>query len=212
MTRIIQVIFSVISFIGGFKFSLYFFTNDGYYLLSELLGVSGHFLLSNMYFMIVVHVFFASICVILIFQIIGNHFYNWFVYTFPVIYFLFAFGLVLLKSRGVQGVNLNLLSVVDEFLLTPKVILFNLIVFVPYGAIIATRHFNVAKTLGIGFISFSICEIVQFIFHLGIFDINDIILNLFGYLFGYFFTIMLYQSGVRFIKKPDKGYKFVYVK
>lgn len=162
--------------------------------------------------MISIHMCVALACAFLVFQLVGNHFYSWVVKALPWLYLIFCFSLILLKSRGVQGVNLNLFSLVDEFLLNPRLVFFNLLIFVPFGMIICARHFSLTKATAIALCSFFICEVCQYIFHLGIFDISDIVLNLFGYLFGYFVVETLRRNGIRFVKSPEGGYKFQIVK
>lgn len=66
----------------------------------------------------------------------------------------------------------------------------NVIIFMPIGALlpsILSKHNKVMFTLGIGFFLSLSIEIAQYYFCLGVFDVDDLILNVLGVILGYVF-------------------------
>lgn len=79
-------------------------------------------------------------------------------------------------------------------------LLANIIVFVPLGFLLPAIEENMRRFTKILFISFIIiigAETLQFILNVGIFDIDDIILNLLGVIIGYFILKLLLKMNKR---------------
>ncbi|MPW24250.1 VanZ family protein [Alkalibaculum sp. M08DMB] len=77
----------------------------------------------------------------------------------------------------------------------------NIILFIPFSIFIRTIRTNMknglVKSIGIVFIVSIIIEIIQFVFSIGVSDINDVILNTFGGMVG----SIIYSTLSKFIKK-----------
>lgn len=96
-----------------------------------------------------------------------------------------AFGLFA-RQIGFNGMNLNPLAFIQGFKEDPQsiiVICMNIVFFIPMGYLFRNRKnfFSIAVIL---LILLSI-ETIQYIFKLGIFDVDDIIFNFIGFLIGY---------------------------
>lgn len=75
----------------------------------------------------------------------------------------------------------------------------NLIVFIPFGWLMPLTTTAERETIVYGFTISALIELVQFIFAMGVADIDDLILNTLGTIIGYF----IYRGVVRVIRKQN---------
>jgi len=61
----------------------------------------------------------------------------------------------------------------------------NIVLFIPYGLFLRMKRFSQWKTLFIALLMIACIEVLQFIFHRGSMDIDDLILNLLGVYLGF---------------------------
>lgn len=88
---------------------------------------------------------------------------------------------LLFKSIGIQGIELNPISfITDMFYGDIFIVLFNIIMFIPLGFALNLTKKNMIFILFCLFL----VETIQFIFHLGFFDLSDIVTNFIDYLLG----------------------------
>ena len=109
------------------------------------------------------------------------------------LYFILILMLTLFKNdNGWTGnINLNLLEVFKDIKSSSNGLILlvgNICMYIPIGIYIEYRFFNKKSTLKIGLflIYIFLIELIQHIFKKGVFDIDDIILNLIGFLIGVF--------------------------
>lgn len=96
-------------------------------------------------------------------------------------YSLFMMYFLLFKSIGIQGIELNPISfITDMFYGDIFIVLFNIIMFIPLGFALNLTKKNMIFILFCLFL----VETIQFIFHLGFFDLSDIVTNFIDYLLG----------------------------
>ncbi|EPY2275201.1 VanZ family protein (plasmid) [Clostridium sp. FAM 1755] len=104
----------------------------------------------------------------------------WFCY-FVVLSFL-LFG----RTRGVQGFNSNPLDFIESFKSNKDsviITIMNVLFFIPIGYLFRNKKY-IISFISILIICLSI-ESIQYMFSLGIFDIDDIIFNTIGFYIGY---------------------------
>ena len=109
------------------------------------------------------------------------------------LYFILILMLTLFKNdNGWTGnINLNPLEVFKDIKSSSNGLILlvgNICMYIPIGIYIEYRFFNKKSTLKIGLflIYIFLIELIQNIFKKGVFDIDDIILNLIGFLIGVF--------------------------
>lgn len=133
---------------------------------------------------------------------IKNVFLNILLYSVMILYFLILFVILFQKKSigSFQSINLIPFCTIIEYLFPVNIIsksfalsnlLGNIVIFVPLGIYIMLINRNksiVVNTIITAFISIFV-EVVQFIFRLGVTDIDDVILNTIGGLVG----IILFQ-------------------
>lgn len=82
----------------------------------------------------------------------------------------------------------------------------NIFLFSPFGAFLKHKRLNLAQIATLGFIFSFVIEISQLIFRVGVFEIDDLILNTIGVLLGakIYQMIRVYNYGSKKIKKIYK--------
>jgi hypothetical protein len=137
-------------------------------------------------------VFYANI-----YQLLVNRVFVRFVRVEAVAYFVVAFAVVMLKSPGIQGFNLDVSDLYREIIGYPVSVLVNLLLFAPVGAV-AFRHVrSLPLALALALVLIGTIETVQYVLHLGIFDVVDIILNMIGFTLGYLVLGIMRDAGFR---------------
>lgn len=124
---------------------------------------------------------FSSLLVaVLLYQVLRGLVSVWLVWSMSVAYGIGLLAVLLLKSRGIQGFNLNPLNIIDQFVNAPMQLVFNLVLFVPVGYILLMAIGRLRIVLVCSLLMIIIIESIQLLCALGMFDIVDIILNLIG--------------------------------
>lgn len=100
---------------------------------------------------------------------------SYFLYALMLLYVLFF------KNIGVQGYSLNPLSFITDMRSGSRFVpLMNLLMFIPLGCLFEPSKGNLTLSL----LGLLLVESCQYVFHLGIFDLGDITLNIASILIG----------------------------
>lgn len=121
----------------------------------------------------------SLITALLTYQICIGKIHVLLLYFITALYLLLIFAIIMLKSRGISGFNVNPLLIVQELLQAPLTVLFNMLAFMPIGLMLAWKCQSPKVTILLFLAFITICELIQSILHLGIFDVDDILLNTF---------------------------------
>lgn len=175
---------------------VWFSTGIGYQYVAMLIGQNGTIVMGNPYIIVPFYIGFAILMFANALQLFSNKISVIFLKAEVLVYFVLAFAVIMLKSRGVQGFNLNFLDIINQYLTSPFGVIVNLIVFIPMGIIFHMKLRSAPKSLLLAFIIILICESLQYVFHLGIFDIVDIVVNVVGFGAGYLVADVLGESGL----------------
>lgn len=111
----------------------------------------------------------------------------------------FLYGLLLLyvlffKNIGVQGYSLNPLSFIGEIKSGSHFVpVMNLLMFIPLGCLFVPSKEN----LFLSFLVLLLVESCQYVFHLGVFDLGDITLNLASILIGSLLHHFFFEKWLR---------------
>lgn len=147
----------------------------------------------------------------LLFQLFTNNL-NVPYFTCAGLLYLLVLALVLFgKSKGIQEISLDPSDIFNQVIQYPTSVLLNIVLFIPVGLVVF-RKCKKTFIAVICFILVDICiEAIQYLFALGIADIDDVILNTMGFLMGYLIAKLSYEQGIR-LAKTDKPYwrTFVY--
>ncbi|MBP2622198.1 VanZ family protein [Streptococcus panodentis] len=110
-----------------------------------------------------------------------QHLPRWLIWSSYGLYFLVLFYTLFLKNIGLQGFSLNLQSFVYLWIYGDKLVpTMNVIMFIPLGFLCRPSW----KSAAIFTLAISLVEGSQYLFHLGIFDLGDILTNLLGFVIG----------------------------
>lgn len=112
------------------------------------------------------------------------------IYVFYILYFLILIFVLFFKNIGIQGFDINPLSLISDFF--SFIVFLNILMFIPIGCLFPINN----KRLLIFLTVITLIEISQFVFSLGFFDIGDILTNTLGYVVGS--TIIASKLGLKF--------------
>ena len=111
----------------------------------------------------------------------SRHIPRWLVLASYTLYFLILFYALFLKNIGRQGFSLDLQSFTYNWIYGDKLVpTMNIIMFIPLGFLCKLSW----KHLAYFTLAISLVEGSQYLFHLGIFDLGDILTNLLGFIIG----------------------------
>lgn len=173
--------------------------------LPLLLGRRLEFLASNPFCIVAILTVGAAVCATFIYQVVANAVNVVFARTLAAFYAIGSVMCIMLKSRGVSGVNFDPSQIVGQFVTSPAVLLFNVVIFIPAGMLLHLIFNKPARPFMIALALILIMETSQAVFHLGIFDVVDIITNLMGFTIGYLIVDAFLHSGHR-IKRSEGHY------
>lgn len=113
-----------------------------------------------------------------------------------LLYCLLLLYVVMVKDPGRTGVNLNPFTLINDLMTIPFYPISNFMFFVPVGFFMGyIFRKKIPRILFLaGYIVSLILEIIQLIFHLGIFDVTDIILNGSGFAVGVWLFVLVRQN------------------
>ncbi len=109
---------------------------------------------------------------------------------FTILYIVLILTITFRKGV-VRSYNFNILQIFKDLEYTGQKLLLigNIVMYIPVGFIIQLQHNKTAINILISIIGIFCVELIQYVFMLGIFDINDIILNVIGFITG----ILIYK-------------------
>ena len=123
----------------------------------------------------------AAISSLFISGLYSRHIPRWLVLASYTLYFLILFYALFLKNIGRQGFSLDLQSFTYNWIYGDKLVpTMNIIMFIPLGFLCKLSW----KHLAYFTLAISLVEGSQYLFHLGIFDLGDILTNLLGFIIG----------------------------
>jgi hypothetical protein len=120
------------------------------------------------------------------------------------VYFILSFAIIMLKSRGIQGVNLDFSDLYQSVIEYPASVLINLLLFVPMGAVVFRYSASAPRAFGLALVAIAGMETLQYVLHLGIFDVVDIVVNMVGFSLGYLTLGILKEAGFRIIRVDER--------
>lgn len=111
-------------------------------------------------------------------------------------YILIILYVILLKPSFVRGLNLNPLTLFNDIVYIPFYPIANFISFIPIGIFVRYLSPNAKFRFQVvgGFLGSIVIEIIQYIFNLGVTDINDVITNGCGIVVGVWLFKLAYKN------------------
>lgn len=162
----------------SFLFSRWFYMKYLYFYSISIFSFCGEVDFWIPFIQIIIITFFLYIFLLSLFT---KKIYKEIILIFYIIYFLLLTYLLLFKNIGIQGLEINPLSFIKDFINGDAIIvLLNIIMFIPLGWLLPLNK----KNLGIVVLGIFLIEVAQYIFHLGIFDVGDIVANTAGFVVG----------------------------
>lgn len=126
-------------------------------------------------------------------QLAFRKFSVFYIYLFYPVYFALLFTVLFVKTTGKQELQLSLFQFVKTANPTSNIeALLNFAYFVPLGMLYGLRA-NLLQTVILAAATVLGIETIQYCFQIGVFDVDDIILNVAGCLLG-FFIVELFRK------------------
>jgi len=142
------------------------------------------------YIFIISAIFFANVH-----QLIGNRFSALFIRIEVIVYLFALFAAVMLKSRGLQSFNLNILDLYIQLSRFPLTVVLNVLIFVPLGALTFKYIKSPRKAFPFALALILVIEALQYFLHLGVADIVDVVANMLGFALGYMPVCIMKKKG-----------------
>lgn len=158
-------------------------------------------ILGNPFFVIFSALLPSSVLFANLYQLMGNKIFIPFMRAETIAYLILLLAIVMLKSRGVQAVNLNIFDIYTQAIEYPASVAVNVFLFVPVGMLLFRYIKSVPKAFALALAIIVVIEALQYCLHLGIADIVDVVVNMIGLSIGYLSLDVLRGKGVCVI--PD---------
>lgn len=97
---------------------------------------------------------------------------------------------------GIRLVNLDISACLIELEQYPLVEILNVLLWIPFGAWLRLKTTNYKTAVMSGFIFSLVIETIQYIFALGVSDINDLIANTLGFVIGFWLVDRIKHQGI----------------
>ena len=136
-----------------------------------------------------------------VYQLLTNRFSIRFIKVETVVYSILFFAIIMLKSRGVQEFNLDISDLYRSLIEYPVSVFANLLLFIPVGVLIFKYCKSMSKAFGLALAFIVAIETLQYLLHLGIFDIVDIVVDMFGFSIGFLTLSILKDAGYRIVRE-----------
>lgn len=194
MNKLKNIVFLIVS-------SIFYFWLYTKILFDYLLSLAGRYYhLIQSLFVAIIFTLVASILTFLIYiQVSKRMFHKIFVYCFYGAYVLITGGLLIGRHYSFRAIELNPLGFISYFGQPGGgfVNFTNIILFIPFGVLMHKMP-NIRVFL-ISLISILMIEIIQYIFYLGVFDLSDMILNLYGIYLGLSIGRYFSKKGIKVV-------------
>lgn len=128
---------------------------------------------------------FAGLFAVNLFQVLNNKISKHLLKLDALVYLGVFLGVILLKSQGVQEINLSLFDLYRQIIEYPSSVILNVVLFVPLGIGLAYYAKGLVKASCIALMLVLFLELAQYWPSLGITDIVDVCVNMTGFFVGY---------------------------
>jgi glycopeptide antibiotics resistance protein len=140
-----------------------------------------------------------------VYQVLANRLFIPFLRVEAIAYFVLFFAVIMLKSRGTQEINLDFFDLYTSIIEYPASVVINLLFFIPVGAVIFRYIKSTPKAFVLALAFIVTIEVLQYLLHLGIADVADIVVDMTGFAIGFLVLGILKDAGF-YIVHEDKSY------
>ncbi len=186
--------------IACFFVALRFCNGIGYSFFVALLGPSALHLMGSPLLVFPLCALPSALAAVNLFQLLGRQLPVWLLYTDVALYLIATLTCIMLKSRGIQGFNLNLADIAAQWAASPFSVIFNGVALIPLGCILRTKLGSSLTAFGLAFAIVVALELTQYVLHLGICDVVDVVLNMAGFTAGYLLATLTRRLGIRLVR------------
>lgn len=180
MSALLSFILAVICFICLIKM----YNHVGFIYLSSVLWMNQLEIFDNQSLVYLIITAFSILIFINLYYALQGKMKRVIIYIEFCLYMIALLVFLLLKSPGIQGVNLSFSGFWIDLQYSTFEVIMNVILFIPLGILLANK-LKLVSTVILSFLLIIAIESIQYIFKLGVFDVIDIATNFSGILIGY---------------------------
>ncbi|MCH4168852.1 MAG: VanZ family protein [Streptococcaceae bacterium] len=180
MSALLSFILAVICFICLIKM----YNHVGFIYLSSVLWMNQLEIFDNQSLVYLIITAFSILIFINLYYALQGKMKRVIIYIEFCLYMIALLVFLLLKSPGIQGVNLSFSGFWIDLQYSTFEVIMNVILFIPLGILLANK-LKLVSTVILSFLFIIAIESIQYIFKLGVFDVIDIATNFSGILIGY---------------------------
>jgi glycopeptide antibiotics resistance protein len=210
MKKSMKIIISLALSILFFWIFLDVINGSAYSNIAMLLSSCGLATFINPLFFIILALLISIVIFANLYQIINNNFHVLFFKIEMAVYLVLFMAIVMLKSAGVQKININIMDIFTQIAEDPLLLLINILLFVPIGMIFFIYCKSALMAFVSAFVMIIVIETMQYIFCLGISDIVDVVANMVGFSLGYMSLDIAKEYGVHVVSEDMKYLKIVF--
>lgn len=180
MSALLSFSLAAICFISLIKL----YNHVGFIYLSSVLWMNQLEIFDNKTFVYLIIMAFSVLISINLYYALRGKMKRFILYIEFCLYMVALLVFLLLKSPGIQGVNLSFAGFWIDLQYSTFEVVMNVILFIPLGILLANK-LKLRSTILLSLIFILAIESIQYLFKLGVFDVIDIATNFAGILIGY---------------------------
>lgn len=183
--KLLMLLVTTITSCAFFFIMIYYYNFIAFRYLALMVGFQGVSILSNVPLVLTILGLITLVFAASVWQLLHLRFNKRFLYFLTSSYLLVLLLVIMLKSRGIRGINYNPLDIINQLYNDPFILFANIALFIPVGMLLFVKVRSFSKTIMIATVAILVVEVTQYLFYLGMADVVDVLTNLSGICLGY---------------------------
>lgn len=183
--KLLMLLVTTVTSCAFFFIMIYYYNFIAYNYLALMIGFQGMTILSNVPFVLTVLILITLVFAVSVWQLLHLRFNKRFLYFLTNSYLIVLLLVIMLKSRGIRGINYNPLDIINQLYNDPFILFANIALFIPVGMLLFVKLRSFSKTIMIATVAILVVEVTQYLLYLGMADVVDFLTNLSGICLGY---------------------------
>lgn len=183
--KLLMLLVTTVTSCAFFFIMIYYYNFIAFRYLALMVGFQGMTMLSNAPLVLTILSLITLVFAASVWQLLHLRFNKRFLYFLTSSYLLVLLLVIMLKSRGIRGINYNPLDIINQLYNDPFILFSNIALFIPVGMLLFVKVRSFSKTIMIATVAILVVEVTQYLLYLGMADVIDLLSNLSGICLGY---------------------------
>lgn len=183
--KLLMLLVTTVTSCAFFFIMIYYYNFIAFRYLALMVGFQGMTMLSNTPLVLTILGLITLVFAASMWQLLHLRFNKRFLYFLASSYLIVLLLVIMLKSRGIRGINSNPLDIINQLYNDPFILFSNIALFIPVGMLLFVKVRSFSKTIMIATVAILVVEVTQYLLYLGMADVVDFLTNLSGICFGY---------------------------